>query len=96
LNGASAANARIAAAHSLAYEVRLLRCNTCKTLLMAELKGKIAALESQVRGHPGAMLGLARMLQEDGQRERRRSPCAAPRWRWRPTMRSLRQGKVLH
>jgi predicted nicotinamide N-methyase len=34
---------------------------------MAELKDKIAALEPLVAGKPQAMLGLARMMQEDGQ-----------------------------
>ena len=43
---------------------------------MAELKDKIAALESRVQGHPAAMLGVARMLQEDGQRE---GACHVPR-----------------
>jgi predicted nicotinamide N-methyase len=44
---------------------------------MAELKDKIAALESRVQGHPAAMLGLARMLQEDGQREKALAMCRA-------------------
>ena len=60
---------------------------------MAELKDKIAALESRVRGHSAAMLGLARMLQEDGQNDKALAMCrAAPRWRWRRMMRSWRQG----
>src|SRR6476661_6527034 len=37
---------------------------------MAALKDKIAALETRAAGNPAAMLTLARMLQEDGQRER--------------------------
>jgi len=44
---------------------------------MAELKDKIAALESRVRGHPAAMLGLARMLQQDGQRQEALAMCRA-------------------
>jgi hypothetical protein len=44
---------------------------------MAELKDKIAALESRVQGHPAAMLGVARMLQEDGQREKALAMCRA-------------------
>jgi hypothetical protein len=44
---------------------------------MAELKDKIAALESRVRGHPAAMLGLARMLQQDGQRPEALAMCRA-------------------
>jgi predicted nicotinamide N-methyase len=42
---------------------------------MAELKDKIAALESRVQGNPAAMLLLARMLQEDGQKERALAMC---------------------
>jgi type III protein arginine methyltransferase len=42
---------------------------------MAELKDKIAALESRVQGNPAAMLSLARMLQEDGQKERALAMC---------------------
>jgi type III protein arginine methyltransferase len=45
--------------------------------LMAELKDKIAALESRVQGYPAAMLGLARMLQEDGQSEKALAMCRA-------------------
>jgi hypothetical protein len=48
-----------------------------RTRLVAELKDKIAALESRVRGHPAAMLGLARMLQQDGQREKALAMCHA-------------------
>ena len=44
---------------------------------MAELKDKIAALESRVRGHSAAMLGLARMLQEDGQNDKALAMCRA-------------------
>jgi len=44
---------------------------------MAELKDKIAALESGVQGHPAAMLGLARMLQQDGQTEKALAMCRA-------------------
>jgi hypothetical protein len=42
---------------------------------MAELKDKIAALESRVTGNPAAMLVLARMLQEDGQKEKALAIC---------------------
>jgi hypothetical protein len=44
---------------------------------MAELKDKIAALESHVQGHPAAMLSLARMLQKDGQSEKALAMCRA-------------------
>jgi type II protein arginine methyltransferase len=44
---------------------------------MADLKDKIAALESRVEGNPAAMLGLARMLHEDGQKEKALAVCRA-------------------
>jgi hypothetical protein len=44
---------------------------------MAELKDKIAALQPRVRGHPAAMLGLARMLQQDGQQQEALAMCRA-------------------
>jgi hypothetical protein len=44
---------------------------------MAELKDKIAALQPGVRGHPAAMLGLARMLQQDGQQQEALAMCRA-------------------
>jgi SAM-dependent methyltransferase len=44
---------------------------------MADLKDKIAALESRVDGNPAAMLGLARMLHEDGQKEKALAMCRA-------------------
>jgi hypothetical protein len=44
---------------------------------MAELKEMIAALEPRVRGHPAAMLGLARMLQQDGQQQEALAMCRA-------------------
>jgi predicted nicotinamide N-methyase len=42
---------------------------------MAELKDKIAALEPVVAGKPHAMLGLARMMQQDGQSARALELC---------------------
>jgi len=45
--------------------------------LMAELKEMIAALEPRVQGNPTAMLGLARMLQKDEQREKAHAMCRA-------------------
>lgn len=44
---------------------------------MAELKEIIAALEPRVQGNPSAMLGLARMLQEDGQNAKALAMCRA-------------------
>jgi predicted nicotinamide N-methyase len=42
---------------------------------MAEFKDKIAALESRVQGNPAAMLLLARMLRDDGQKEKALAMC---------------------
>jgi len=42
---------------------------------MAELKDKIAALESRVAGNPAAMLSLAHMLEKDGQKEKALALC---------------------
>lgn len=42
---------------------------------MAELKDKIAALESRVAGNPAAMLSLALMLDQDGQKEKAVALC---------------------
>jgi len=51
--------------------------NALRMRLMAELKEMIAALEPRVQGNPTAMLGLARMLQKDEQREKAHAMCRA-------------------